>query len=127
MSSPAGKAHGKSDPGGVGEVDAEEDRSLPTDDAALMGDGEGQQQQGENGHHQEVEGSVAGDGNGGGGGAHPHHEEQVEDVGADHVADRDVGLPPVGGDQRGDKFRQAGAEGDHGQADQHLRYLKGLR
>ena len=40
--------------------------------------------------------------------------EQVEDVGPDDVAHSDIGISLVGGDDRGDEFGEAGADGDDG-------------
>jgi hypothetical protein len=50
-------------------------------------------------------------------GRQTENAQDVEDVGADHIAKRDFGLPPEGGHHRRGKFRQAGAHGDNGEAD----------
>ena len=58
------------------------------------------------------------------------HHQQIEDVGADHIADSDAvnAAPRLHGRQQADKqFRRAGAKGDHRQTNDDLRDPKQQR
>ena len=82
--------------------------------------GEQVQHDGHDGHKEQVDHDGAAGGQRVDGGGDPQNEEDVEDVAADDVAQREVVFPFLGGDGAGDEFGQRGAHRDQSQADQRL-------
>src|SRR5690606_21573541 len=52
-------------------------------------------------------------------------QQDIEDIRADDVAERDVGVLTQRGDGGGDQFGERGADGDDGQADDGVGYAEG--
>ena len=58
---------------------------------------------------------------------HAQYKENVEEVGADYVADGQAAFPLAGRDDGGDQLGQGGADGDDGKPDEGLAQPQAFR
>ena len=70
--------------------------------------------------NQHINAEVGGEGNIDDHGGQANHEQNVEDVGTDNVADGNVGVALPGGGDGGEQLGQGSTQSDHGQADETL-------
>ena len=72
---------------------------------------------GSNGDHG-IDAEIGGEGHRNDHGGQAHHEENIENIGADDVADGDVGIALPGSSDRGEELRQGSTQSHNSQTDE---------